>query len=491
MRAASPTTTPAWDLHPDRALPADSGVRTLAREILSATEHLPVVSMHGHVEAELLARDEPFGDPAHLLVVPDHYLVRMIVSAGVPQGALGVGPAGDPTVESDPRAIWRTFCSHWPLFRGTPTRYWLEDVLATRFGVSAEPSAATADLLYDEITEKLSTPQFRPLALVEEFQIETLATTDPATSALEHHLDLAGRGWGGRIVPTFRPDALVHVDRPDWNGLVDLLAERSGISIGSYADFVRALEQRRAAFAAAGARSSDHGHLTANTTPLTAEDAGRVFDDALRGRVTGGQAAAFSAHMLHEMARMATEDGLTMQLHVGVLRDHDPAVHASTGPDVGYDIPVASEFTRGLRPLLTDFGHNPRLRLVVFTVDETTYSRELAPLAGVYPAMRLGAPWWFLDTPDGMRRFREAVTDTAGFYNTTGFVDDTRAFFSIPARHNLARRIDAGHLARLVAEHRLRLDEAVEVAVDLAYHLPRQAYPAPGEQPRDGLKAAS
>jgi glucuronate isomerase len=491
MRAEPPTSSPGWGLHPDRALPADPGVRPLAREILAQTEHLPLVSMHGHVDAGLLARDESFGDPAHLLVVPDHYLVRMLVSAGVPHGALGVGPAGDPSVETEPRAIWRTFCAGWPLFRGTPTRYWLEDVLASRFGVSAPPSESTADLLYDEITDKLATPEFRPLALVDAFGLETLATTDPATSTLEHHLDLAGRGWGGRIVPTFRPDALVQVDRPDWRELVQELARRSGIAISTYAEYVQALEQRRTAFAAAGARSSDHGHLTADTTPLPAADARRVFDDALRGRATPQQAAAFGAHMLYEMARMSSEDGLTMQLHVGVLRDHDPAVHALSGPDIGYDIPVASEFTRGLRPLLTDFGHHPALRLVVFTVDETTYSRELAPLAGVYPALRLGAPWWFLDSPDGMRRFREAVTDTAGFYNTTGFVDDTRAFFSIPARHDLARRIDAGHLARLVAEHRLRLDEAVEVAVDLAYRLPRQAYPEPTSHTPAAQRAAS
>lgn len=399
----------------------------------------------------------------------------MLVSQGVPHGALGVGPADQ--VESDPRAIWRTFCEHWHLYRGTPTRYWMEDVLSARFGVTTPPSAESADALYDEITARLATPEFRPLALLDAWGIETIATTDAASSPLDHHAALAARGWGDRVLPTFRPDALVHVDRPDFADLVTELEARSGVSIRTYADYLEALQQRRAAFIAAGARASDHGHFTADSTPLPAGEAAAIFEAGRAGTATPAQAAAFSAHMLHEMARMATQDGVTMQVHVGVLRNHDPATFALRGPDVGFDIPVATEFTHALRPLLNDFGHHPNLRLIVFTVDETTYSRELAPLAGVYPAMKLGAPWWFLDTADAMRRFRESATDTAGFYNATGFVDDTRAFFSIPARHDLARRIDAGHLARLVAEHRLGLDEAHEVAADLAYHLPKAAYP--------------
>lgn len=466
-----------WTIHPDRALPADATLRPIAREIYASVKDLPVVSMHGHVESEMLARNEAFPDPAELLVRPDHYLVRMLVSAGVPHGALGVGPAGTDGVESDPRAIWRTFCSHWKLFRGTPTRYWMEDVLAQRFGVSQAPSADSADTLYDEIAAQLATDAFRPLALLDTFDIEAIATTDAASSTLEHHRDLAARGYAQRVLPTFRPDALVHLDRADWPELLAELQERSGVTIDTYADFITALEQRRAYFVANGALSSDHGHLTAASQPLSASEASAVFDAARRGEVSPAQVEAFTAHMLHEFARMATQDGLTMQVHVGVLRNHDPATLALRGPDVGYDIPVATEYTRSLRPILTSFGHHPNLRLIVFTVDETTFSRELAPLAGVYPAMKLGAPWWFLDTPDVMRRFREAATDTAGFYNTTGFVDDTRAFFSIPARHDLARRVDAGHLARLVAEHRLDLAEAVETAADLAYHLPKQAYP--------------
>ncbi|MBO1752479.1 glucuronate isomerase [Actinotalea sp. BY-33] len=475
--STSPTGGP-WRLHPDRALPADPTTRDLARSIYSSTRDLPIVSMHGHVDAAMLNADQPFGDPAEVFVVPDHYLVRMIVSQGVPHDSLGVPRRDGGPVEADPRAIWRTFCEHWHLYRGTPTRFWLEHVFVEVFGVTERPSADSADRLYDAITERLATPEFRPLALVDSLGMEILATTDPATATLADHGALAERGWGERIVPTFRPDALLHLDAPTWAADVALLAERADLAVDSYDGYLRALEARRRAFLAAGARATDHGHLAADTTPLSAEDAGRIFAAALRGEVTTAEATAFSGHMLFEMARMSTEDGLTMQLHPGVLRNHDPQVLTQRGPDVGYDIPVSTEFSRSLRPLLEAFGHHPDLRFIVFTVDETIYSRELAPLAGVYPAMKLGAPWWFLDTPDGMRRFREMVTDTAGFYNTTGFVDDTRAFFSIPARHDLARRVDAGFLARLVAEHRLDLDEAAETAVDLAYRLPQQAYPA-------------
>lgn len=462
-------------LDDDRALPADPATRSVAREVYRATRDLPLVCMHGHVDAGVLAQDRPFPDPAGLFVVPDHYLLRMLVSQGADLRNLGVAAGGGP-VETDPRVIWRRFCAGWHLFRGTPTRYWLEHELHEIFEVTVQPGEDTADSLYEHIAERLAKPEFRPRALFERFGIEVLATTDSPLSTLPDHAALREQGWGDKVVPTFRPDALLHVDRPTWTADVDRLAELTGMDISTYDGFGEALRARRRAFVEAGAMATDHGHLGTDTTPLPAAEAARVYAAARAGHVEPADAAAFAGHMLHQMARMSCEDGLVMQVHPGVLRDHDPAVRALHGPDQGFDIPVATEFTRALRPLLESFGRDPRFRLVVFTVDETTYSRELAPLAGVYPAMRLGAPWWFLDTPDGMRRFREAVTDTAGFYNTTGFVDDTRAFLSIPARHDLARRVDAGHLARLVAEHRLGLDEALETAVDLAYNLPKQSY---------------
>ncbi|WGL51094.1 glucuronate isomerase [Nocardioides sp. BP30] len=474
MALAQPTRT---GLHPDRALPSGTVERGIAREILGHTRDLPIVSMHGHVPVALLEADQPFGDPASLLVVPDHYLVRMLLSQGVAPESLGLHRPDGTTAAVDPREVWRAFASRWHLFRGTPTRFWLEHVFAETLGVEWRLSADNADRVFDDISARLAEPDFLPLALLDRWGIEVLATTDAADADLSSHHRLAERGYTDRIVPTFRPDAVLRLDRTDWADSLALLGQRTGSEIGGYADFVAALEQRRWAFVEAGARATDHGHASADTTPLDGSEAERIFAAALRGEVTAPQADAFAAHMLFEMARMSTHDGLVMQLHPGVLRDHDPRTQESWGSDIGYDIPVSTEFTRSLRPLLNAFGHHPDFTLVLFTVDETTYSRELAPLAGVYPAVRLGAPWWFLDSPDGMRRFREAAVDTAGFFNTAGFVDDTRAFLSIPARHDLARRMDAGHLARLVAEHRLELDEAVETAVALAHDLPRAVYP--------------
>jgi glucuronate isomerase len=473
-KAWRPASVKRLELDPDRALPADPGTRQYARMVYSATEKLPLLCMHGHVDAAVLAEDIPFTDPASMLVTPDHYLTRLVHAAGVPLEALGVTGDGEPAPEA--RAVWRTFCENWHLFRGTATRFWLTHELVDVFGVSAAPSADSADLLFDEITERLAKPEFRPRALFERFGIEVLATTDPPLSDLRHHHRLAEHGWGSRVIPTFRPDPLLHPDRSSWAGEVARLGELTGVDTGDYPGYVAALEHRRRDFVTAGALATDHGHPSADLTPLPASVAARIYAAGRAGTVDPAEAAAFAGHMLVEMARMSCEDGLVLQLHPGVLRDHHRGVRQRYGADRGFDIPLPVDFARGLRPLLESYGRDPRFRMVVFTVDETTYSRELAPLAGVYPALRLGAPWWFLDSPNGLRRFREAVTETAGFYNTAGFVDDTRAFASIPARHDLARRIDAGYLARLVAEHMLDLDEATETAVDLAYRIPRATY---------------
>ncbi|GAA4967059.1 glucuronate isomerase [Kineococcus glutinatus] len=463
-------------LDDDRILPTEPATRSLARELYAAVRDLPVISMHGHVDAALLARDEPFSDPAQLLVVPDHYVTRMLVSQGVRLEDLGVPRLDGGPVERDPRAIWRRFCAGWHLFRGTPSRLWLEQELHDVFGVRVQPSAETADELYDQIAGCIARPEFRPRALFDRFGIEVLATTDSPLSELADHAAIRASGWGGTVVPTFRPDALVHVDRPQWKSDVEQLAEVSGVPTATYAGFLDALRQRREHFARAGAMATDHGHVSADSTPLERADAERVYRDALNGTADPAAARAFAAHMLFEMARMSSEDGLVMQIHPGVVRDHDPAVHEQFGPDRGFDIPAAVDFVRGLHPLLAAFGRHPRFRCVLFTIDETTYSRELAPLAGVYPGVRLGVPWWFLDSPMAMRRFREATTETAGFYNGAGFVDDTRAFASIPARHDVSRRVDAGFLAELVARGQLGLDEALETVVDLTVTLPRAAY---------------
>jgi glucuronate isomerase len=473
------TNSTAWALDPDRALPADPATRSIARELYGAVADLPIVSMHGHVEAEVFVDNEFFGNPAELLVVPDHYLVRMLVSQGYTPAELGVADRhGTGPVEQDARRIWRRFCENWKLFRGTPTRYWLEHELAVVFETPVQPSADNADELFDRLAGLLQTEAFRPRSILERFNVEILATTDSALSDLSAHRKLSDTLGPGRIVPTFRPDSLLHVDHSRWQDEIRALSEISGVEAADYGSYLAALRQRRDAFVAAGARATDHGHLLADTTPLPASEAQRIFAAALRGEVTPAEAQAFAGNMLYEMARMSVEDGLVMQLHPGVLRNHCQGIYDSYGPDKGFDIPVSVEFTRSLRPLLDSFGMNKDFRFIAFTTDETVYSRELAPLAGCYPAMKLGAPWWFLDSPEQMRRFRESAVETAGFYNTSGFVDDTRALASIPARHDLSRRIDAGYLARLVAEGRLGLAEAAETAVDLAYNLPLQSYAA-------------
>jgi glucuronate isomerase len=473
----------------DRLFPADPTTRAIARELYEQVSDLPLVSPHGHVDPALLAADEPLPDPAALFVAPDHYLTRMLYSQGVPPQRLGV-PDRDGRVHVTPREAWRTFCEHWYLFRGTPSRLWLEQSLAGIFGVTQPLGAGTADAVYDELTARIAEPAFRPRALLRRFGIEVLATTDSPLDSLEHHARLAADGWGGtpgapganpaRIIPTFRPDAVTDPERPGWAANVARLGELTGADTGSYAGYLDALARRREDFRRAGATATDHGTPSARTADLDPADAARLFDrllaDAVKDGPDTGDAELFRAQMLTESARMSVDDGLVMQIHPGALRNHSRHLHANFGPDSGGDIPVPTDYTRALRPLLDRFGDDPRLRLVLFTLDESAYSRELAPLAGVYPAVYLGPAWWFYDSPEGMRRYRELTTETAGFYNTVGFTDDTRAFPSIPVRHDVARRVDCGFLARLVAEGRLPSGEALEVAEDLAYRLPKHAY---------------
>jgi glucuronate isomerase len=469
--------------HQDRLFPADPTTRAIARELYAEVRDLPLISPHGHVDVTLLAEDRQLPDPAALFVTPDHYLTRMLYSQGVSPLRLGV-PDRDGRVHAGPREAWRTFCEHWHLFRGTPSRLWLEQSLAGIFGVTRPLEPATADEVYDELAERIADPAFRPRALLGRFGIEVLATTDSPLGTLEHHAKLAAEGWGGperRIIPTFRPDVVTDPEHPGWLEAVGRLGEITG----NYAGYLEELARRREDFKRAGATATDHGTPSARTADLEPADAARLYERLLLAAEKDGpdpaDAELFRAQMLTEMARMSVDDGLVMQLHPGALRNHDRYLYAEFGPDSGGDIPVATDYTRGLRPLLDRFGDDPRLRLVLFTLDESTYSRELAPLAGVYPAVYLGSPWWFNDSPEGMRRFRELTTETAGFYNMVGFTDDTRAFPSIPVRHDVARRVDCGFLARLVAEERLPAAEAAEVARDLAYRLPKRAYRLDGE----------
>ncbi|KXK58505.1 glucuronate isomerase [Micromonospora rosaria] len=467
------------DPRSDLLLPADPGVRALARRLHALAAEQPIISPHGHVDPAILAEDRPFPDPAQLLIVPDHYVTRMLLSQGVPPSRLGVPSVDGSPVETDGRAIWRLFAAHWHLFRGTPSRLWLEETFRDVFGVTTALSPATADEVYDAIATRLAEPAFRPRALFDRFRIEVLATTESPLDDLGRHAKLAADGWGGpggKVITTFRPDNVVDMEFDHWAANVDQLGEVAGEDTGSYAGYLRALRRRREAFIAAGATSSDHGHPTARTLALGEADAAALYDKGRRGEADAADAEAFRAHMLVEFARMSLDDGLVLQLHPGAVRNHNRWLYATHGRDVGGDIPQATEYLHALTPLLDAYGNDPRLRVVVYTLDEYTFTRELAPLAGGYAALYLGAPWWFLDSPEVLRRFRESVTETAGFYNTAGFVDDTRAFCSIPVRHDVARRIDAGFLARLVAEHRLTEDEAAETIVDLAYRLPRKVF---------------
>lgn len=466
---------PALEVHPDRLFPTDPGLRALARSLYQAVADLPILSPHGHVPPQWLSEDIPFADPTSLLITPDHYVNRLLHAHGVCLADLGVGREG--LSEADSRRAFRTLCEHWSAYRGTPVRYWLEDELGGIFGVTERPSAANADAIYDQISAKLAQPQFRPRALFDAFNIEVLATTDDPCDDLAPHAALAADPtFSGRVPPTFRPDRYLDPGEATWAERVQRLGEVAGVDTGTYAGYIQALASRRAYFAEHGAVSADHAAIDAGTLVLDDGEAARIFTDARAGSATAAQQTAFRRHMLSEMARMSCDDGLVMTLHPGVRRNHHRASFDRYGADVGCDIPIAVEFTDALAPLLNAYGTHPNLHLVLFTIDETVYSRELAPLAGFYPSVYVGVPWWFIDAPEAIRRFRSAVTETAGFSRTSGFIDDTRAFCSIPARHDMSRRLDAGYLATLVAEHRLTEDEAAETIVDLVATNPRKVF---------------
>jgi glucuronate isomerase len=463
-------------LHQDRLLPADAGTRAIARRLYATVKDLPILSPHGHTEPSWYALNEPFPDPASLFVKPDHYVFRMLYSQGVPLEALGV-PAGDGRkVETDGRVIWRLFAKHWPLFRGTPTRIWFEHALEDVFGIDERLTEKNADRLYDLISDKLQQPAFRPRALFERFRIEAISTTDAALDDLKHHKAIRDSGWKGRVLPCYRPDAVTDPDFDGFQAGVDQLGELTSEDTGLWSGYLAAHRKRRAFFKSMGATATDHGLPSARTANLPLSDAKALFARVRSSNMHPGDAELFRGQMLTEMARMSLDDGLVMQLHPGSWRNHNDRLFRGFGRDKGADIPQATDYVASLKPLLDAVGNEPNLTLILFTLDETAYSRELAPLAGHYPALRLGPPWWFFDAPEGMRRFREMTTETAGFANTVGFNDDTRAYMSIPARHDMARRVDCAYLARLVAEHHLDEDEAQELAQDLAYRLAKAAY---------------
>jgi glucuronate isomerase len=480
-------------LHDDRFFDSDPTIRAAARALYDETRDLPLICPHGHVDPAFLADDNAFPEPTALLITPDHYIFRMLYSRGVSMEALGVPTRDGAQVEQNPRAIWQRFGDHYHLFRGTPTGAWFDHELHDLFGVRVKLDGASADHIYGQIAERLASPEFRPRALFERFNIEVLATTDQATDNLEAHKRIRASTWGGRVIPTFRPDALLRIAAPDWRDSIAALAAANGRAITDCSSYISALEHRRHYFKSLGATAADHAVVEPYTARLSPSDANDVFRRALAGQATAADQRRFEAHMLMEMARMSVEDGLVMQIHAGALRDHNRAVFARFGADKGADFPVATEFTRNLTEILNAYGNDSRFSLVLFTLDESTYSRELAPIAGHYPAVRLGPPWWFHDSVEGMTRYRQQVTETAGIYNTAGFNDDTRAFCSIPARHDLSRRVDANFLGGLVARHVIDLSDARVMARAMAYELARETYrlDAPAEpMPADSMKQA-
>jgi len=468
--------TTSLNLHPDRLFSPDPTQRAIAQRLHAQVAGLPIVSPHGHTDPSWFAGNAPFANATELLLLPDHYVFRMLYSQGVPLDALGIPRIDGSRADVDPREAWRVFASHFHLFRGTPSSMWLNHVFHDVFGLRVRLDASTADRYFDHINEALAAPDFRPRALFERFNIELIATTESPLDPLEHHAAIRESGWPGRVITAYRPDPVIDPEHEQFPHALRAFGEITREDVYQWDGYLRAHRQRRAYFASMGATSTDHGHPSAATANLSRVEAQRLFEKVVRGAASADEAELFRAQMLTEMAAMSLDDGLVMQLHPGCFRNHNRALFERFGRDKGADIPLRTEYVRALKPLLDRFGNEPGFQLLLFTLDESTYSRELAPLAGHYPALFLGPAWWFHDAPEGMWRFREQTLSSGGFYNTVGFNDDTRAFLSIPARHDVARRVDCAFLAKLVAEHRMDEDEAADVAMDLAYRLPKRAY---------------
>ena len=459
-------------MHKQRYLGKDP----LAMELYEIMSSFPILSPHGHVSSEMLAANQPFTNAVDLLITPDHYVTRMLHSHGITYDQLGIPKITGTTSPVSAREVWAIFAANWHLFLGTPSRVWISETFTEIFGISEELTPDRADYFFDAIGEKLDQPEFLPLALFRKFNIEVLATTDATSDSLESHKKLATLDFGGKVLPTFRPDDVSDPSRPDWKAKIAQLATVSGIATDTFDGLLSALRKQRAFFKEMGATATDHGVFSPQTIALSASESEVLFKSLMSGNASAEDSAKFTAVMLLEHAKMAADDGLVMQLHPGSLRNYDYEIAKNYGTDRGMDIPVATTYTRELRDLLNAVGKHPNFRMVLFTLDESTYSRELAPLAGVYPSLRLGPPWWFHDSLNGMQRWRDSVTETAGYYNTVGFIDDTRAFTSIPVRHDVARRFDSAYLAAQVSQDRLSKSAAIELAPQIAYHLSKDFF---------------
>lgn len=459
----------------DRLFSSNDKERGIARELYSAIKDLPIISPHGHTDPSWFSRNENFSNATELLLSPDHYVFRMLYSQGIDLDALYVSDK-DGNYNGDPRKAWHLFAQNYFLFAGTASQEWLNHVFAEVFGFDVVLGEKTADLYYDRINEMLARDEFKPRALYERFNIEVLSTTESPIDELVHHKQIIESGWKGRVISAYRPDNVVDALRDDFKEAMVIFGKLSGENLDNFASYLRAHQNRRAYFKSLGVTSTDHGHATALTADLTPSECEALYQKIICDKFSAKDAELFGAQMLTEFAKMSIEDGLTMQIHAGAYRNHNLKVFEKYGRDKGGDLPSATEYVNALKPLLDKYGNEKDLTIILFTLDETVYSRELGPMAGHYPALKLGPAWWFNDCPEGMMRFREQTTPTAGFYNTVGFNDDTRAFLSIPARHDMARRIDARYLASLVATSRISLEQGHNIIKDLTYKLPKQAY---------------
>jgi len=463
-------------INENRYFDSDLEVRKIASELYLEVKDLPIYSPHGHVDPKIFAENKPFPNPTELFIIPDHYIFRMLYSQGYSLESLGIPTRDGTPVENDYRKIWQILADNFYLYSGTPTGAWLSHEFAEVFGITEKLNGDNAQAIYDLISEKLQLPEFLPRTLFDKFNIKVLSTTDAASDSLEYHKQIMQSDWNGKVIPSFRPDAVVNILSDNWKNEIDKLSTISKIDIVNYKSFLSAIENRRQFFIEMGAVATDQGLLSPYTHELSASEADAIFQRALNGTATAEDEIEFVGNMLMEMARMSCNDGLVMQIHPGVLRNHNQKLFNRFGLDKGGDIPIQTEFTKNLHELLSKYGNHPNFKVIVFTLDETSYSRELAPLAGHYPAMKLGPAWWFNDSIQGMKRFREMITETAGFYNTVGFNDDTRAFLSIPARHDLARRVDCNFLAQQVSEHVIDIEDAHKLSYELANGLVKKAY---------------
>lgn len=462
-------------LHPDRLFSPETVQRDIARDLYEDVRDLPIISPHGHTDPAWFASNAPFDDAASLFLTPDHYVLRMLRSRGISYDDLAVPRLdGDPVAA--PRDAWARFAANYHLLLGTPSRLWIDHSMAWAFGLTEPLSADNADHVFDLIGERLKDDDMRPLAILDKARVECIATTEFALDPLDNHADLSRRGLIGRIRTTYRPDDVCDPDSGQFVTNLTALGNLTGCDVTSWGGMLDAHRARRKAFRGSGATATDHGVPSATCVDLGDDQKQALLDRVLSGPATPQDAALFRAQMLTEMAGLSVEDGMVMQIHAGSRRTTDPEMLRLRGPNQGSDIPVPVDPVRGLEPLLHKYGSAPGFRLIFFCLDETIYARELAPMAGYWPALMIGPPWWFHDSPRGIARYLDQLVETAGFRNLAGFNDDTRALLSIPARHDVWRRGVCNFLGGLVAQHTLSKTDARHIATWLSADAAKEAY---------------